>query len=63
MKNKKFKKDKCIKHGLTDVILLPGKGNFACILCIKELQSFKRGIETPNTKKKTILQEMLTSLK
>lgn len=39
MKTLHIRKDKCVKHGLTDVYLLPGRGNYACIKCANELQS------------------------
>lgn len=33
------RKDNCLIHGLTDVFLLRGKGNFACVKCLKELNA------------------------
>lgn len=40
-----IRKDSCIVHGLTDVYLIKGKGNFACIKCLKMLSSPKISVQ------------------
>ena len=62
-----MRKDKCIKHGITDVYLTKGKGNYICIKCAEDLKvSIKSNtlhICKPVERKPDILREMLIELK